>query len=69
MKLADKWKRGLPYVGNKGQKAEQIIDLLPPGNRLIDTFGGGVASRLPHQQIQSGTGSFITTFVPQLSSF
>jgi len=41
MKLADKWKRGLPYVGNKGQKAEQIIDLLPPGNRLIDAFGGG----------------------------
>lgn len=41
MKLAYKWKRGLPYVGNKGQKAEQIIDLLPPGNRLIDAFGGG----------------------------
>lgn len=41
MKNADRWKRGLPYVGNKGQKAEKIIELLPTGNRLIDVFGGG----------------------------
>ena len=41
MKLKDKWKRGLPYVGNKGQKAQQIIDLLPAGGRFIDCFGGG----------------------------
>lgn len=41
MKAKDKWKRGLPYVGNKGQKAEKIIDSLPAGNRLIDVFGGG----------------------------
>lgn len=33
--------RGLPYVGNKGQKAQQIIDLLPAGDRFIDCFGGG----------------------------
>lgn len=41
MKQSEKWKRGLPYVGNKGQKAEKIIDILPAGNRLIDVFGGG----------------------------
>lgn len=33
--------RGLPYVGNKGQKAQQIIDSLPAGGRFIDVFGGG----------------------------
>lgn len=41
MKQSEKWKRGLPYVGNKGQKAEKIIDILPAGNRLVDVFGGG----------------------------
>lgn len=41
MKITEKWKRGLPYVGNKGQKAEKIIDILPAGSRLIDVFGGG----------------------------
>jgi len=40
MKNADKWMRGLPYVGNKGQKAQQIIDLLPDGKRFVDVFGG-----------------------------
>lgn len=46
MKQSEKWKRGLPYVGNKGQKAEKIIDILPAGNRLIDVFGGGGAISL-----------------------
>ena len=41
MKQSEKWKRGLPYVGNKGQKAEKIIDILPAGHRFIDVFGGG----------------------------
>ena len=41
MKLKDKWKRGLPYVGNKGQKVEQIMEVLPDGKRLVDVFGGG----------------------------
>lgn len=41
MKQSEKWKHGLPYVGNKGQKAEKIIDILPAGNRLVDVFGGG----------------------------
>lgn len=36
MKLKDKWKRGLPYVGNKGQKVEQIMEVLPDGKRLVD---------------------------------
>ena len=41
MKLKDKWKRGLPYVGNKGQKVEQIMEALPNGKRFVDVFGGG----------------------------
>lgn len=41
MKLKDKWQRGLPYVGNKGQKVEQIMQVLPSGKRFIDAFGGG----------------------------
>ncbi|WP_156647310.1 hypothetical protein [Lacticaseibacillus manihotivorans] len=41
MKNSEKWMRGLPYVGNKGQKAQQIIDSLPAGGRFIDVFGGG----------------------------
>ena len=41
MKLKDKWMRGIPYRGNKGQKAQQIMDILPKGPRLIDLFGGG----------------------------
>ena len=41
MKQSEKWMRGLPYVGNKGQKAQQIIDTLPAGGRFIDVFGGG----------------------------
>lgn len=41
MKNADKWMRGLPYVGNKGQKAQQILDFVPGGKRFIDVFGGG----------------------------
>lgn len=69
MKLADKWEQGLPYMGNKGQKAEQIIDLLPSGHRLIDAFGGGEAYHLPHRQQLSGTRLFIMTFVPQSFSF
>ncbi|WP_204120225.1 DNA adenine methylase [Levilactobacillus wangkuiensis] len=41
MKAKDKWKRGLPYVGNKGQKVEQIMESLPNGKRFVDVFGGG----------------------------
>ena len=41
MKLKDKWQRGLPYVGNKGQKVEQIMKALPSGKRFVDAFGGG----------------------------
>ena len=41
MKNADKWMRGLPYVGNKAQKAQRIIDFLPDGERFVDVFGGG----------------------------
>lgn len=41
MKQSEKWMRGLPYVGNKSQKAQQIIDALPAGGRFVDVFGGG----------------------------
>ena len=41
MELKDKWQRGLPYVGNKGQKVEQIMKALPSGKRFVDAFGGG----------------------------
>lgn len=41
LKQKDFWKKGLPYVGSKSQKAQQIIDALPQGKRLIDVFGGG----------------------------
>ena len=41
MKKIDRWKRGLPYTGNKGQKAQQIMDILPDSNRFVDVFGGG----------------------------
>ena len=34
---------GLPYQGSKNKIAEDIIDFLPQGNRLVDLFGGGGA--------------------------
>ena len=33
----------MPYKGSKNSIAEDIIDFLPPGNRLVDLFGGGGA--------------------------
>ena len=32
---------GVCYQGNKSRIADIIIHLLPPGNRLVDLFGGG----------------------------
>lgn len=32
MKKEDKWMRGIPYVGNKGQIAQKIIDECLLGN-------------------------------------
>lgn len=37
----DSWIKGLPYQGNKAQKAGQIVSLLPSGDKLIDLMGGG----------------------------
>lgn len=31
----------MPYVGNKGQQVEQIMEALPDGKRFVDVFGGG----------------------------
>lgn len=69
MRQADKWKRGLPYVGSKGQKADKIIDLLPSGDKLLDLFGGGVAYRLQQLTLENGIKSFITIFAVQSSSY
>lgn len=41
MKQSEKWKRGLPYVGNKNQLAKGIFEVLPDGKRFVDVFGGG----------------------------
>ncbi|AKP68398.1 DNA adenine methylase [Companilactobacillus ginsenosidimutans] len=41
MKNIDRWKRGLPYTGNKSQVAEKIMNILPNGKRFVDVFGGG----------------------------
>lgn len=32
---------GMPYQGSKNAIAEDIIDFLPSGKRLVDLFGGG----------------------------
>ena len=34
---------GVPYQGNKSRIADIIIKVLPPGERLVDLFGGGGA--------------------------
>lgn len=38
--------KGLPYVGNKNQKAPQIIDALPKAKSLVDVVGGSGAISL-----------------------
>ena len=39
----DIMKYGLPYKGSKNAIAEQIVEMLPEGERLVDLFGGGGA--------------------------
>ncbi len=34
---------GIPYKGNKSKIAEEILEALPSGRRLVDLFGGGFA--------------------------
>lgn len=34
---------GIPYKGNKSKIAEEILEQLPSGKRLVDLFGGGFA--------------------------
>jgi site-specific DNA-adenine methylase len=36
-------KYGIPYKGSKSKIAEDILEQLPPGKRLVDLFGGGFA--------------------------
>lgn len=45
-------KYGLPYMGSKSAIADKIIDVLPPGERFIDLFGGGGA--MTHAAALSG---------------
>lgn len=39
---------GMPYLGSKNSIAEDIIDFLPSGNRLVDLFGGGGQLHIVH---------------------
>lgn len=34
---------GIPYMGSKTKIAAKILELLPPGKRFVDLFGGGFA--------------------------
>jgi len=45
-------KYGLPYMGSKSAIADQIISVLPAGDRFIDLFGGGGA--MTHAAALSG---------------
>lgn len=36
-------KYGIPYKGSKDKIAEEILENLPSGKRLVDLFGGGFA--------------------------
>ena len=48
---------GLPYKGSKNGIAEQIINFLPQGKRLVDLFGGGGA--ISHCAVLSGKWSHV----------
>lgn len=37
---------GITYQGSKSGIAENIIDLLPAGNRFVDLFGGGTPAQV-----------------------
>lgn len=43
---------GVPYSGSKNRLAEDIIDMLPTGDRLVDLFAGGGA--ITHCALMSG---------------
>lgn len=43
---------GVPYSGSKNRLAEDIIDMLPAGDRLVDLFAGGCA--ITHCALMSG---------------
>ena len=46
---------GIPYMGSKTGIAEDIIDILPRGERFVDLFGGGFA--MTHCAMLSGKWS------------
>lgn len=59
---------GVPYQGNKSRIADIIISILPPGNRLVDLFGGGgcithcaLLSGKWHEQLYNDINPMITT--------
>ena len=43
---------GIGYQGSKSRIAKYIIDILPPGNRLVDLFAGGCS--ITHCAMLSG---------------
>lgn len=56
-------KYGIPYKGNKSKIAEDILNQLPSGKRLVDLFGGALQSLIaPSETFQTnGKVSTITT--------
>ena len=50
-------KYGVSYQGSKAQIAEDIINELPIGNRLVDLFGGGFA--ISHCALLSGKYKYV----------
>ena len=46
MKQSERWKRGLPYVGNKARYMDAILEHTPPAHEFVDVFGGGGSSSL-----------------------
>lgn len=46
MKKSERWKRGLPYVGNKSRYIDKIIKNIPSAHEFVDVFGGGGCASL-----------------------
>lgn len=51
---------GIPYLGNKSRIADEIIRILPSGNRFVDLFGGVVQLRIALSFLASGKNNCTT---------
>ena len=45
-------KYGLPYMGSKDKIADELLEQMPAGKRLVDLFGGGFT--MSHAALLSG---------------